>query len=487
MRPRFLRRRAADRRRPSADELERALEEPDRSIDVLFDVARAPEESSYDDAVDRLEAWPPRLWFRLDGARLEPPYRAPLKPPTGWRPVIDDDGAPALLLVLACTHHDGLLREAAVRALATRREQIAAAALAVRAFDHVAQVRDAAQAALLSRSPEDDASIVTPILHAGRGRSVARDLLDRYLARMPAELVKTLIRSPDRDTRRFAVQRAQLSVAELVDAAASDRDVQVQLTAARRALADEPRVAGELLALRSASVRALAVTAGAAAVVAPDLERLLLDRSALLRRAAQQRAGGCEYDARALYRASLPMRTAVLGLGETGGRDDADRLLPLVHEPHAPAVRRAALVALGRLASADVLRDLLPPFIYDDEPAVAREAGRQLRRIRFTLAGAALDQALDARHVWTRRAALRIVVGSRGWDVPVAALALYDDEDDRLRESAHAALGDWLARRAATAGNPSPEQAGRLDAALARSAPAEHLDRLLRFHAGLHR
>ena len=65
--------------------------------------------------------------------------------------------------------------------------------------------------------------------------------------------------SPDRETRRFAVQRAPLSVSELVGIAASDRDTHVRLNAARRALAEEPGVATELLELRPASVRALAL------------------------------------------------------------------------------------------------------------------------------------------------------------------------------------------------------------------------------------
>jgi len=456
-------------------------------VHALFAVAGRPESARYGEAVERLEAWPPRVWLRLDGARLDAwsGYGAELVPSRGWRAVIEECSTPVLLLVLASTHRDGFLREAATHALAPRDERLAAAALAVRAFDHVPIVRDSARAALLARTPERDAAVVVPILNAARSRQTAGDLLERYVARVPPETVRDLAASSDRDTRRFAVQRAPLSVHELVGISASDHDTEVRLSAARRALAVEPTVAGALLELRPASVRALALADAAESVVLERLDSLLLDRSALLRRAAQARAHASGYDVRSLYRESLPQRTAALGLGETGEPSDAELLVPLVGEPQTPPVRRAAIAGLGRLAAPDALRRLLPELIYDDEPGVAREAGRQLRRLRFALHGSDLDRALGAPHVWTRQAALGLALGVRGWDVPVAALALYDDGDESLREHARATMRDWLARRAASAGTPSADQAERIQGALARLRLDEHLARILRFHAGI--
>ena len=483
---RFPRRRAGTDG-ASADDLELALEEPVGHVDALFDAAARATDPRYAYVSDRLEAWSPRLWLRLDAARLDAWSWdvGELAPERPWRRIVADGGCPVLLLVLASTHRDGFLREAATRALALRDERLAAAALAVRAFDHVPQVRDAARAALLSRSPERDASIVLPILYAAQIRKTAGDLFDRYVARTPPETARELVASPDRETRRFAVQRAPLSVSELVGIAASDRDTHVRLNAARRALAEEPGVATELLELRPASVRALALADAAGSVVLPHLDQLLLDRSALLRRAAQARALASGYDLRSEYRESLPQRTAVLGLGEIGEPADAELLAALVGGAHAPAVRRAAVVGLGRLASAELLRELLPKLIYDDEPAVAREAGRQLRRIRFILHGSDLDRALGAPHVWTRQAALGMALAVRGWNAPVATLALYDDDDESLREYARATLRDWLERRAATAGTPSTEEVARLEASLDLLSLDEHLVRRLRFHAGI--
>src|SRR5436305_2303946 len=149
----------ANRGPVTADDLELALQDPEGQVHVLFEVGRRPEDVVYGQAVARLEAWSPRLWLRLDGVRLDAwsRYGAELAPPDGWHAVIASAGAPILLLVLASTHRDGFLREAATRALAARDESLAGAALAVRAFDHVPQVRDAARDALLARPPERDA------------------------------------------------------------------------------------------------------------------------------------------------------------------------------------------------------------------------------------------------------------------------------------------------------------------------------------------
>jgi hypothetical protein len=114
----------------------------------------------------------------------------------------------------------------------------------------------------------------------------------------------------------------------------------------------------------------------------------------------------------------------------------------------------------------------------------AREAERQLRRAGFALTGEPLARALDGPHVWTRQAALGIALRRGGWDAPIAALQLYDD-DDSLREYADAALRAWLARKAPSAGIPSPEQSLRLRISLGRLALDPWQERLVRFSARL--
>ena len=175
----------------------------------------------------------------------------------------------------------------------------------------------------------------------------------------------------------------------------------------------------------------------------------------------------------------------MLGLGETGEPVDVDPLVTLVLGSVAASVRRAAVVALGGIAAGELLRELLPKLLYDDEAAVAREAARQLRRIRFAFSGPDLDRALHAPNAWTRQTALGMSLRLPGWAAPLAALTLYDDTDESLREYARATLKDWLGRSAATAGAPSADQDAQLQAALARIDLDPWRIRLLRFHAGI--
>jgi hypothetical protein len=470
----------------SDDDLELALERPERHVHVLLDLARQPRERLHDVAVARLVLWPPRLWFRVDALRLDDWYGGrPLMPARYWRNVIADTNAGVFLLVLASTHGDGFLREAAVLALRGRREPLAAAALSVRSADHVPQVREAARSALFARAPGGEAAVVVPILYAARARHRSGDLLDPYLGRLAPETQATLLDSHDRDTRRYVARRGPFTPTDLMRAAASHDDTYVRLIAAQRALTEDPSVAADLLEFRTASVRALAVAAAPDSVLLPRLQQLLLDRSPLLRRAAQARARSAGYDARSLYRRLLPQRSAVLGLGETGEPVDVESLVSLVFGSVVPSIRRAAIVGLGGIAAGELLRELLPKLLYDDEAAVAREAARQLRRIRFALSGPDLERALHAPNAWTRQTALGMALRLPGWSPPLAALTLYDDSDEGLREYARATLNDWLGRSAATAGAPSADQAAQLHAALAQIDLDPWRTRLLRFHAGI--
>src|SRR5262245_43567446 len=118
------RRRAQDPDPVTAADLELALERPRLHLAVLFALAQQPAADLYDRAAKQLGLWPPRKWLQVDGARLEPRYGLELMPPRGWRAVIAAEDASTLLLVLASTHRDGFLREAATRALARRAEPL---------------------------------------------------------------------------------------------------------------------------------------------------------------------------------------------------------------------------------------------------------------------------------------------------------------------------------------------------------------------------
>jgi hypothetical protein len=393
--------------------------------------------------------------------------------------------APTLLLVLASTHRDGFLRERAVRLLEDRSEPVAAAALAVRAVEHVSEVREIAREALRRRTDATDAAVVVPILLAARGRRAAAGALDDYLARLAPESVRALVRSADPATRAFATERAELSADELIGIAARDPSTRCRTAAAHRALDADPEAARTLLDARPAGVRALAVDAAPDALVRERLPLLLLDRAWLLRRAAQRRATALGEDAAALYRRHLPARPAIAGLGEVGSEADVDLLVPLVGVDFPPGPRRAAIRAVGSLAPRETRLALLPPLLEDEAPGVVREAARQLRRLHWSPSGGDLDRLLRSPHVWTRRAALALAVATGGWDAAIAALALYDDREAALRETARSTLGVWLTSRAPSAGDPRRDQRERLATSLARSPVPADVERLVRFHAGL--
>jgi hypothetical protein len=468
-------------------ELDLALHDPERHTWALVVASETQESPEYVRARTALEKWPPRRWLRLDAVRLDAwtSYDAEFALPSGWSASLDKADASTLLLVLASTHRDGFLRERATRLLAERAGLIPSAALAVRAVDPVAQVREVARPALQERKQTADAEVIVPILLATRQREVATNIFEDYVEGLSAEVLRLLVRSEDNETRRFAIERAPLSPTELVQIAVTDADTRSRLTAARRAIAQDEAVADDLLAVRPATVRALAVSVAAEGLVRPRLEQLLLDRSALLRRAAQSRAWTLGVDAAELYRNHLPARVAILGVGETGSGADVDGLTRFVSGEQAPSVRRAVVRALGRLASREFLLALLPPLLEADQPSLAREASRQLRRHGFTLAGPDLDRLLASPYVWTRQAALALAHGRRAWDALVAALKLYDDPDENLRENARSALGTWLSRQAASAGRPTSEQADQLCASLERASLAPELARLIRFHGDL--
>lgn len=299
-------------------ELDLALHDPERHTWALAAAAEEPESPEYSRTVAALEKWPPRRWLGLDAVRLDEwtSYGAEYAPPGGWSAAVGNPDAPTLLLVLASTHRDGFLRERAARLLGERAGSLASAALAVRAADRVAQVREVARQALDARRDTEDVAVVVPILLAARQREAAAGAFENYVQGLSEETLRSLALSEDNETRRFAIERAPLTPNELVQIAATDGDTRARLIAARRAIGQDEAVAEDLLAVRPASVRALAVSVAAEELVRPRLEQLLLDRSAHLRRAAQARASTLGVDAAAVYRSHLPARTAVLGLGE---------------------------------------------------------------------------------------------------------------------------------------------------------------------------
>jgi hypothetical protein len=233
-----------------------------------------------------------------------------------------------------------------------------------------------------------------------------------------------------------------------------------------------------LFDVRPVGVRALALAAAPDELVRPRLEELLLDRRALLRRVAQDRGRRLGIDTADFYRARLPARTAILGLGETGTAADLEVLLPLPRD-------RAVVRAIGLLAPPDRTAVLMRPLLTADAPGVVREANRQLRRAGVALADDEIEELLESANPAARAAALGMAWRRRGWHGLIAALALLQDPDDRISSSARARVGRWLGFNAATAGAPSEPQRERLTRLLDLAPLHPSAVRAIEFHAGM--
>ena len=348
-------------------------------------------------AVDALAAAPAPLLALLD-RHARPNDPAP-------RPTAPERPADLLRLVLDCLDSRGRIREAAVEALTARGGPLPAAALAVRAADWVPEVRSRATAALLTRTAPDEVAAAVRVLLGLRARRRAEGLLEAYREVLSEPVHRRSVRALAADAyppaRRFGVELAldlgEYVRGDLLRTALHDHDQVCRRLCAQRLLELDPEQAGRLLWARGAGVRELAVTALPADVPAARLLAPLADRARMVRAQARWKLYERGEPPAEVYRRQLrralkddaaPRLLAGLaaGLGECGDAGDPAaggdtallaRLLP---DPR-PAVRRAAVRALGRLAKPYELVPLLGPLANDPDPGVAREVFEALSRV----------------------------------------------------------------------------------------------------------
>ncbi len=274
--------------------------------------------------------------------------------------------------LLAC-HPSGYVRESAVEALAEDGDGRSLPFLLLRTVDWVDPVRTRAERAVLARmtagSVVDSLGLVERLARHSRFSPQLRVAIDALLRDpMASSSLRRGLTAPSlparREAFRYAAMNSGLSLAEVLDCGSRDLDVALRLWAFRFPGMDAAwyaKAAGD----SCAAIRRLAIPA-----LGP--EHFLLDRSAGVRRECQAAismpAG--------IYREAL-MRTiraeAVLGLGETGGREDVGLLAPLLTHG-TPSVRVAAVRALRQLGLASTCADALWTALQDASPAVVREA-----------------------------------------------------------------------------------------------------------------
>jgi hypothetical protein len=202
------------------------------------------------------------------------------------------------------------------------------------------------------------------------------------------------------------------------------------------------------------------------------LSGALLDSSAGVRSLARFRMKERgNFDFRSFYHDAVTrgdratLAGAIGGLGETGGAEDADLLVPLLSDPRAK-VRAAAAGRVIRLGGERYVAHVLA-CIRDVSPAVSRLARIALQRHGSRLDGASLLRLLneDSRpHV--RANLLALVATLPKWDALIGLLSVATDPDPNIASSARDYVARWDASYNRSQVSPTREQLDRLDAAM---------------------
>jgi HEAT repeat protein len=443
---------------------------------------------------DEAASWAPAEWARVDES-LRPRLmyysrvRLPewIRGPEDVRRIALPAGTEAAVMGVLSMHPSGYVREAAVQRLALLGGGAELPPLLLRANDWVPQLRDRAAAALLARVVAEyvDAwmwALPLVLRLRGKGRADRRPLVDAIMALLRAPASRNAVwkglYSTDSAVRRACFRimhdHGRAGLHALVRDVMGSADPMLRLMAAQAAAELDDRALDEVLPAmlhdRFGRVRMAALRLGAermGAAVLPQLRHALLDRSPGIRGDARTALAKLDpMDFAAFYRdrvgvedAQLP--SAVAGLAETGDRDDAARVAPLVDHPRV-RVRTAALRALERLAGDDAV-PMLMRALGDGSSAVsstAREALRpRLARVDATVLGAWFAAA-HLLHV--RRNALSLLVLRDKWDVLPWILGALSDDEMEIRQAADAHLKRWKGRFNRSFTQPAPAQRERI-------------------------
>ncbi|MCX5209545.1 HEAT repeat domain-containing protein [Kitasatospora sp. NBC_00240] len=438
------------------DSIRRARARGNRSFEELTGALRAAGKAGQAGAALELLAEHPALLLRLD-ADLRREHRTR---PDEHPPVAAADG---VALALLTSHHDGRVREQAVRRILADPSPELLPFLVLRAGDWVPQVRDQARAGLallLHRRPDlaGPPAVRTALLTARRDRgSFALAQLRTLLAAgAPAAVAERLLDAPQPEVRRFALDAVahRLKARDLLRFAELDADHGLRARAAeavaREALwTEQHEILRRLAGSTHQGLRVTGLTGLVRAGLAQEAAGHLDDPSPLVRalaREAVRRAGG---DAPAHYRAAVaagsPSPAAVDGLAEVGGPADADALTALLGHP-AAQVRARAVRALRLLGAVPVPE--LTRLLRDNSATVVREAATALLPSAASLPTGLLGELLtDPERPAVRRAAYRLLARRDTVTALRAALLAAGDPHPRLARQGRTdtvGLARWL-------------------------------------------
>ena len=353
--------------------------------------------------------------------------------------------------------------------------------LAIRTGDWVPQVRAAALDGVREGGVTEMVEHLGLVSHLIDERSRSRelqDLVERKL-RTPSGLsALAQERSHDNDigTRRAAWSllmswEPDASRGDLADAA-GDADSWVRWWAARHAASDDvPRnvrlaVSARLRRDRVGRLRAqgmqIAVEDGA--VDNAELLAALADESAAMRGVVQTRLRADGVDLAKIYRsrvADAPAPGDLLGLGETGDKQDAERLAAYLRSGSGPH-RRAALIATVALLDNDAI-PIAGGMLHDPSPRVARTAAACLRRRRLPaeLVRELEAQAVESPLVASRQRAVSLLRND-SWRWLLAVLRNLPTTGPGMSAFLGTELAEWRKRSARISIGPVPSNADEI-------------------------
>ncbi|HEY0483535.1 MAG TPA: hypothetical protein VGD37_38720 [Kofleriaceae bacterium] len=427
----------------------------------------------------------------------------------------------ATILQLAMCHPSGYVREEAIRRSAACADGSEIAFLLLRVNDWVEPVQNLARAVLRTRLGVDaiphlvaalplidemrrwgrlggnrileeiDAALgghaALPALYdalSASDRLVRLGAFRRLLARDPAELGgRGGAEAPGAPYRGVRLVRFRH---EIVEAALRDPDPAIHAWAARWSLAAGDDVfvplSGRLVHDRLGSVR-LGVVQRLIAHGSPwPWRELLLDRQAGVRALAQGAALDAGTDPADEYRGwrssshAGVLGIALLGLGETGGPDDAELVRAHLADRR-PAVRRRALQALCNFQVDDAIA-LCLAALADDSPGVTHTA-RDLLLARVTSVPPARVWSVfeQLTTTWGQSDALAVLSATGYWDGLPYLLRACNASGGAAKVRARRYLEARLARRHRVFTAPPPPTADAIRSALANPAFSDELRR----------
>jgi len=388
-------------------------------------------------------------------------------------------------LGLASFHHNGYVREAAIKKLSQITTGAELPFLIIRLNDWVSNVRTAAYEAIRPRLvPQycqaiiDNLQLFNSLEHAQRVDH--KQIIDTINNVMQSDECRPLLletlNTDDRFLRRagfrLGLDPAKPDFESLAKRGLRDHDIVIRSLAAKRIsdACDGPACLSFIESMkrdRHMPVRREALRMAVKLGPPGDLEELrkaLLDTHASMREEARYHLRKmAAFDVAAFYRQQLPtaerhtLYAVVSGLGEFGNAVDDALIVPYTSHP-TPKMRRAALKALASLRP-DPHMEVFMKALSDEAPRVSSLAVKALRRKPSSLSAARLWEILKSTpHFHVKRHAFHLIERCAKWDSIPYLLSALCETNETLVEMGQSAVSDWVGSFNRSFASPTPSQ-----------------------------